>query len=457
MSNESKLILCPYCGQTQSHADRCSACSGMFEPLSRLATQIEMGPWFLRDTANPFQPGRSYEALKRMAKSGKIKPATVLRGPTTHQFWSLARNTAGVAHLVGYCHRCAAKVQADHVACPECAAMFMEVPERNELGLHYTCENSVSQAQEALKQQITNRQLAKPDTDAKAPAAKPSSDSSDATKPDPDSEDKSPPSNGQGGERTAESGGDTRAVDAAPKADGKPAAEVACTITKTITGKTYTVEPVTLEEVAEPAEETIALIDEQAAQQKTVESEALAQELADAPANPQRYVPYPNRWTAASVWLLVATLLMCASLIGLFVTQSGLGRPNTAYSATPASSAYATQPQWNQGPHQSLSALLRDISDREDRLAQQDVPNMQVATLQEYEPMTTAEVLENRIIRVDNLVRIGRLHEALIALESIARSMPPEESPEKVERVIKALEKEIHDEESPSFFGVPIE
>src|SRR5690348_425633 len=102
----SKLVLCPYCGHAQPAADRCEECRGLFEPLSRRATQISMGPWFIRDKANPFRPGCSYEVLRKQIAAGKIKPTTVLRGPTTRQFWSVARNVPGVAHLLGYCHRC---------------------------------------------------------------------------------------------------------------------------------------------------------------------------------------------------------------------------------------------------------------------------------------------------------------------------------------------------------------
>ena len=64
MSKENKIILCPYCGNTQKTPDRCEGCGGLFEPLSRKATQIKMGPWFIRDKNNPFRPGCSYEVLR---------------------------------------------------------------------------------------------------------------------------------------------------------------------------------------------------------------------------------------------------------------------------------------------------------------------------------------------------------------------------------------------------------
>src|SRR5690606_19138933 len=79
---ERQLVLCPYCGRTQFNTERCEACGGLFEPLSRMATQIAMGPWFIRDKAQPFKPGCSYETLKRMIQRGAIHANTVIRGPT---------------------------------------------------------------------------------------------------------------------------------------------------------------------------------------------------------------------------------------------------------------------------------------------------------------------------------------------------------------------------------------
>jgi hypothetical protein len=151
---EGKLILCPYCGHTQPAGDRCAECRGLFEPLSRHATQIAMGPWFIRDKAQPFRPGCSYEVLVKQVEAGRIKPTTVLRGPTTRQFWSVARNVPGVAHLLGYCYRCGAKVKPDAMSCRECFEQFHEPRERNELGLMYPTAEDARVAQRALEREI---------------------------------------------------------------------------------------------------------------------------------------------------------------------------------------------------------------------------------------------------------------------------------------------------------------
>lgn len=156
MAETGKWILCPYCGHTQRQTDlgQCVECRGYFEPLSRRSTQIAMGPWFIRDKKVPFRPGCSYDVLVAQARAGRIKPNSVIRGPTTRQFWSLARNAPGVAHLVGYCHRCGAHVSPDARHCPSCAEPFLEVKDRNELGLLYPTAREADAAQRALQREL---------------------------------------------------------------------------------------------------------------------------------------------------------------------------------------------------------------------------------------------------------------------------------------------------------------
>lgn len=150
-----KVILCPYCGHTQSPREKCVSCGGLFEPLSRRATQIAMGPWTVRSKAQPFRPGCSYEVLKKMIDAGHIGPTTVLRGPTTRQFWSIARNVPGVAHLLGYCHGCGKHVPKDGIdACPQCATPFKSVRQRNELGLQFPHRRAAEAAQRTLNRLI---------------------------------------------------------------------------------------------------------------------------------------------------------------------------------------------------------------------------------------------------------------------------------------------------------------
>ncbi|MGP1272649.1 MAG: hypothetical protein ACTS22_04895 [Phycisphaerales bacterium] len=129
------MVLCPYCGSTSPDMRVCSHCGGHFDLLSRQRTQNAMGPWFVRDQIKPFHPGCSYATLRRMALRGRIRLDTVLRGPTTRQFWSFARNTPGVAHLLGVCHACGTRVTNSQSRCQQCDASFLVSSERQHLGL----------------------------------------------------------------------------------------------------------------------------------------------------------------------------------------------------------------------------------------------------------------------------------------------------------------------------------
>ena len=153
--SQGSATLCPYCGNVQISGDRCQNCKGLFEPLSRPATQICLGPWFIRDTRNPFKPGCSYDVIAKMVKGGKIKANSVMRGPTTMQFWQVARNVPGIAHLLGSCHECNTQVSPQDAACPKCGTAFDSLATRNELGLLYRTDEEARVAQDALDKQIS--------------------------------------------------------------------------------------------------------------------------------------------------------------------------------------------------------------------------------------------------------------------------------------------------------------
>ncbi len=157
-----KVVLCPYCGTAQRKGDRCHSCGGLFEQLSQKATQLAMGPWYIRDKANPFRPGCSYDVIMKMVQSGRIKPTTVIRGPSTRQFWSIARNVEGVAHLLGYCHHCAARIEPTDASCEICGTVFKPVEARNELGLRYRDQAEVDRAQRELELEIAKATGTKP-------------------------------------------------------------------------------------------------------------------------------------------------------------------------------------------------------------------------------------------------------------------------------------------------------
>lgn len=153
---EAERILCPYCGSVQpGPANRCQRCGGFFDPLSRRLSQQQMGPWFIRDPRQPFLPGCSYGMLRQLIRRQRVGPESVIRGPTTRQFWSLARHVAGVAHLLGLCHRCGASVDPADEACHACGSRFHAPAERHTLGLdpdNPDIEREVVAAREAQAQ-----------------------------------------------------------------------------------------------------------------------------------------------------------------------------------------------------------------------------------------------------------------------------------------------------------------
>lgn len=132
---KTKILICPYCGQTQPQAESCRNCGGFFEPLSRQATHNAMGPWFVREADQPFQPGCSYETLLRLIERGKVDKYTIVRGPTTKQFWTVAKRVPGLAHLLGYCHNCDASVDPEDHGCHLCGVPFGAYLDRNYMGL----------------------------------------------------------------------------------------------------------------------------------------------------------------------------------------------------------------------------------------------------------------------------------------------------------------------------------
>lgn len=116
----------------------CAHCGGRQDPLSRQATQNGMGPWFVRDERAPFRPGCSFETLAKMVSAGAVTADSVVRGPSTHQFWVRATKAAGVARLLGVCHACGQGVRADEYLCRACGAALEVEMDRQHLGLGQT-------------------------------------------------------------------------------------------------------------------------------------------------------------------------------------------------------------------------------------------------------------------------------------------------------------------------------
>jgi hypothetical protein len=94
-----------------------------------------MGPWAIRDEANPFRPGCSYDTVKMLIARKRINADTIMRGPSSRQFWMRAANIPGVAHLLGECHACHNAASPSALACTHCGASFAVEEDRQYLGL----------------------------------------------------------------------------------------------------------------------------------------------------------------------------------------------------------------------------------------------------------------------------------------------------------------------------------
>jgi len=134
MPNETGV--CPFCGAAlQPGLESCASCGSDLDHLSRQNAQNQMGPWFVRDPMNPFLPGRSLPALLRLIEEGRLRRETVIRGPTTRQFWRRADQVPGVAHHIGVCHVCGEVVDPHQTGCSSCGTTFPEPDMRLDLGL----------------------------------------------------------------------------------------------------------------------------------------------------------------------------------------------------------------------------------------------------------------------------------------------------------------------------------
>lgn len=94
-----------------------------------------MGPWSFIDPSVPNRAGCSYETLVGLIQRGTVRRDSIVRGPTTRQFWMLAARVPGVGHHFGACHNCLAPASSDAYACSACGAVFEVDRDRQHLGV----------------------------------------------------------------------------------------------------------------------------------------------------------------------------------------------------------------------------------------------------------------------------------------------------------------------------------
>ena len=96
-----------------------------------------IGPWYVLQRRNPAAPGMRFETLLSFVRKGRVKPQSVVRGPTTHQLWRFASHVKGLSREFGLCYSCGGSISPQAQVCPQCnrlqdpppaADSFLEVP-----------------------------------------------------------------------------------------------------------------------------------------------------------------------------------------------------------------------------------------------------------------------------------------------------------------------------------------
>ena len=113
--------VCPFCGTArQNESGPCTQCSLEDSPTTRAATRSKLGPWYVLQSRNPSAPGMSFATMLLLIQKGRVTARSVIRGPTTSQFWRHAAKVKGVSREFGLCWNCGTDVARNARACPSC-------------------------------------------------------------------------------------------------------------------------------------------------------------------------------------------------------------------------------------------------------------------------------------------------------------------------------------------------
>jgi hypothetical protein len=113
--------VCPFCGtQRETDLGACLHCSLEDTPTTRSATRSKLGPWYVLQSRNPSAPGMNFATLMVLVQKNRVTARSVIRGPTTGQFWRHAAKVKGVSREFGLCWNCGGDVAKNARACPSC-------------------------------------------------------------------------------------------------------------------------------------------------------------------------------------------------------------------------------------------------------------------------------------------------------------------------------------------------
>jgi hypothetical protein len=113
--------VCPFCGSVNdSDQGTCPRCTMENSAATRKATKTRIGPWYVLQTRNPAAPGMTWETLVGFVRKGRVKPRSIVRGPTTHQLWRFAAHVKGLSREFGICYSCGTSVESAASVCRTC-------------------------------------------------------------------------------------------------------------------------------------------------------------------------------------------------------------------------------------------------------------------------------------------------------------------------------------------------
>ena len=116
----SSSHVCPFCGSPTQVGSSCPRCALEDTAATRNATKLRAGPWYVLQARNPAAPGMNFATLKHLVTRGVVTRDSVVRGPTTNQFWRQASRVRGLSRELGVCHSCQEFVDAGEALCPHC-------------------------------------------------------------------------------------------------------------------------------------------------------------------------------------------------------------------------------------------------------------------------------------------------------------------------------------------------
>ncbi len=122
-------VVCPFCAHIRTDAGgSCPKCTMEDTASTRRSTGERIGPWFVLQRKNPTAPGLRLSVLLTLARRGHVTPKSIVRGPTTGQFWRYAAQVKGLSRVFGLCWHCGSGVSPDASTCPKCRSA-QEIPD----------------------------------------------------------------------------------------------------------------------------------------------------------------------------------------------------------------------------------------------------------------------------------------------------------------------------------------